>query len=311
MAERNVVLAKNVDVSKFKYSAPRTLENQSKSVYLNYEGSPLTIQTPLLRLPYGIGDWNDKNNKDDKESDNKMKKYDLNFSFDGHDTNPKIKELLDKMLEIEKKIIDDAFENRLIWLEDDYDGIKSVVGKLFTPIVKYDKDKVTKKPTGKYPPTVKCKLPYDTGIDTFRFVSQDMNGDEIDFKTIMRSLKGAKARLIIQLSSIWIAGGRFGCIWKIVRGRFEVTKPSAVDFIEDSDVEDAGDAGDDGEDADVSEKVAILTGAVSKVAVTAIPDSEEEDTEEVAEAEEDEDSEDDEPPPPPPPPASKKKTTKK
>ena len=237
-----------------------------------------------------------------------MKKYDLNFSFDGHDTNPKIKELLDKMLEIEKKIIDDAFENRLIWLEDDYDGIKSVVGKLFTPIVKYDKDKVTKKPTGKYPPTVKCKLPYDTGIDTFRFVSQDMNGDEIDFKTIMRSLKGAKARLIIQLSSIWIAGGRFGCIWKIVRGRFEVTKPSAVDFIEDSDVEDAG---EDGEDADVSEKVAILTGAVSKVAVTAIPDSEEEDTEEVAEAEEDEDSEDDEPPPPPPPPASKKKTTKK
>jgi hypothetical protein len=304
MAERNVVLAKNVDVSKFKYSAPRTLENQSKSLYVNYEGSPLTIQTPLLRLPYGIGDWNDKN-ADDKSNDAKAKKYDLNFSFDGHESNPKIKELLDKMLEIEKKIIDDAFENRLIWLEDDYDGIKSVVGKLFTPIVKYDKDKVTKKPTGKYPPTVKCKLPYDTGIDTFRFVSQDMNGDEIDFKTIMRSLKGAKARLIIQLSSIWIAGGRYGCIWKIVRGRFEVTKPSAVDFIEDSDVEDAGE--DAGEDADVIDKVAVLTGAVSKVAVTAVPDSEDE-AEEVVE--EDEDSED-EAPPPPPPPAPKKKTTKK
>jgi hypothetical protein len=306
MAERNVVLAKNVDVSKFKYSAPRTLENQSKSLYVNYEGSPLTIQTPLLRLPYGIGDWNDKN-ADDKSNDAKAKKYDLNFSFDGHESNPKIKELLDKMLEIEKKIIDDAFENRLTWLEDDYDGIKSVVGKLFTPIVKYDKDKVTKKPTGKYPPTVKCKLPYDTGIDTFRFVSQDMNGDEIDFKTIMRSLKGAKARLIIQLSSIWIAGGRYGCIWKIVRGRFEVTKPSAVDFIEDSDVEDAG------EDADVIDKVAVLTGAVSKVAVTAVPDSEDE-ADEADEAEEvveeDEDSED-EAPPPPPPPAPKKKTTKK
>jgi len=305
MAERNVVLAKNVDVSKFKYSAPRTLENQSKSVYLNYEGSPLTIQTPLLRLPYGIGDWNEKNIKDDKEADNKIKKYDLNFSFDGHDNNPKVKELLDKMLEIEKKIIDDAFENRLIWLEDDYDGIKSVVGKLFTPIVKYDKDKVTKKPTGKYPPTVKCKLPYDTGIDTFRFVSQDMNGDEIDFKTIMRSLKGAKARLIIQLSSIWIAGGRFGCIWKIVRGRFEVTKPSAVDFIEDSDVEIEDDAD---ESTDVASKVAVLTGTVEKTVLTSVPDSDEDVEEEIAE--EEEDSEDEAPPPPPPPP-TKKKTTKK
>jgi hypothetical protein len=304
MAERNVVLAKNVDVSKFKYSAPRTLENQSKSVYVNYDGSPLTIQTPLLRLPYGLGDWNDKN-ADDKTNTDKIKKYDLNFSFDGHENNPKVKELMDKMLEIEKKIIEDAFENRLTWLEDDYDGIKSVVGKLFTPIVKYDKDKVTKKPTGKYPPTVKCKLPYDTGIETFRFVSQDMNGDEIDFKTIMRSLKGAKARLIIQLSSIWIAGGRYGCIWKVVRGRFEVTKPSAVDFIEDSDVEI------DEVEGDIADKVAVLTGAVSKVAVTTVPDSEEEAEEAEEVAEEDDDSEEEEPPPPPPPPATKKKTTKK
>ena len=280
MAERNVVLAKNVDVSKFKYSAPRTLENQSKSVYVNYEGSPLTIQTPLLRLPYGIGDWNDKN-ADDKNNTDKIKKYDLNFSFDGHENNPKVKELMDKMLEIEKKIVEDAFENRLTWLEDDYDGIKSVVGKLFTPIVKYDKDKVTKKPTGKYPPTVKCKLPYDTGIETFRFVSQDMNGDEIDFKSIMRSLKGAKARLIIQLSSIWIAGGRYGCIWKIVRGRFEVTKPSAVDFIEDSDVEI------DEADGDIADKVATLTGATAKVAIanTVVPESDDDDAEEIGDDE--------------------------
>jgi phosphoribosyl-ATP pyrophosphohydrolase len=206
-------------------------------VYVNYEGSSITIQTPLVRLPYGIGDWNEKNAEGKPSGEDKPKKYDLNFSFDGMDSNPKIKELLDKMNEIEKKITEDAFENRLAWLDDDYDGIKSVVSKLFTPIVKYDKDKVTKKVVNKYPPTVKCKLPYDTRSDIFTFVSQDMNGEEIEFKTIMRNLKGAKARLIIQLSGIWIAGGRYGCTWKVVRGRFEVTKPNVVDFVEDSDVE--------------------------------------------------------------------------
>mgnify|MGYP006269154417 CR=1 FL=1 len=295
MAERNVVLAKNVDVSKLKYSAPRTLENQSKSVYVNYEGSPITIQTPLVRLPYGVGDWNDK--PDEKPTGEvKQKKYDLHISFDGIDANPKIKELFDKMQEIENKIAEDAFENRIAWLDDDFDGIKSVVKKLFTPIIKYDKDKVTKKPTGKYPPTLKCKLPYDTRADIFTFVSQDMNGEEIEFKTIMRSLKGAKARLIIQLSGIWIAGGRFGCTWKVVRGRFEVTKPTAVDFIDDSDVEVP-------DEDEVTEKLAT-TSITPKTTVESSEEEQEDDGDE-------DDSEIDEPPPPPPPPASKKKTTKK
>jgi hypothetical protein len=300
MAERNVVLAKNVDVSKFKYSAPRTLENQSKSVYVNYEGSPLTIQTPLVRLPYGIGDWNDKNAESNKNGEEKQKKYDLNFSFDGADSNPKVKELLDKMQEIEKKIVEDAFENRIAWLDDDFDGIKSVVSKLFNPIVKYDKDKVTKKATGKYPPTLKTKLPYDTRSDIFTFVAQDMNGDEIDFKTIMRSLKGAKARLIIQLSGIWIAGGRYGCTWKVVRGRFEVNKPTAVDFIEDSDVDVPDEAEDDDEDTDA------ITAKTTKLEIKQeiVEDDDEEE-------EEEEDDDDDEPPPPPPPPAPKGKGGKK
>ena len=303
MAERNVVLAKNVDVSKIKYSAPRTLDNQSKSIYVNYEGSSITIQTPLVRLPYGVGDWNDKNVDEKSTGETKQKKYDLSFSFDGVDSNPKIKELLEKMQEIENKIAEDAFENRIAWLDDDFDGIKSVVKKLFTPIIKYDKDKVTKKPTGKYPPTMKCKLPYDTRAEIFTFVSQDMNGEEIDFKTIMRSLKGAKARLIIQLSSIWIAGGRFGCIWKVVRGRFEVTKPTAVDFIEDSDVEVADE--DETEDStnNLTEKMNNVTIA-SKTTVVESSEEEEDDNE-------NDDSEIDEPPPPPPPPATKKKTTKK
>jgi hypothetical protein len=130
-----------------------------------------------------------------------------------------------------------------------------------------------------------------------------MNGEEIDFKTIMRSLKGAKARLIIQLSSIWIAGGRFGCIWKVVRGRFEVTKPTAVDFIEDSDVEVPDE--DETEDStnNLTEKMSNVTIA-SKTTVVESSEEEEDDNE-------NDDSEIDEPPPPPPPPATKKKTTKK
>jgi hypothetical protein len=306
MGDKNVILAKQVDVSKFKYSTPRTLDNQSRSVYVNYEGGGLAIQTPLMSLPYGLGDWNDKNEESGKKD--AIKKYDLNISFNGADSNPKVKELLDKMVEIEKKITDDAFENRVAWLNDDYDGIKSVVNKLFTPIVKYDKDKATKKIVGKYPPTMKLKLPYDSKNETFTFIAQDMGGDDVEFKSIMRNLKGAKARLIIQLSGIWIAGGRFGCIWKVVKARFEITKARNVDFIEDSDVE-VDEEKEKDEDDELLKADALANAFAKKTTVEESDASDSEEEAEAAEEEEENDSEIEEPPPPPP--VKKTSATKK
>ena len=45
----------------------------------------------------------------------------------------------DKMQEIERKIKDDAFNNRLTWLRDDFDGMKAFTDKMFSPFIKYDK----------------------------------------------------------------------------------------------------------------------------------------------------------------------------
>ena len=140
MSLNSVIVPSQVDVSKLKYSEPKQLENQSKTVYVNYDGDKLTIQTPLVNIPYNINDFNDENTK--------YKKFDINFSFAGMDSNPKVKQFFDKMVEIEEKIKSDAFKNRQLWLRDDYDGIKKVVDKLFFPIIKYDKDKETGKVLG-------------------------------------------------------------------------------------------------------------------------------------------------------------------
>lgn len=339
MSRSNVVLAKNINVSKLKFSEPKTLSNGSSTVYINYEGEKLTIQTPVMRLPYGLGDWNDKNNAG-KKAEDAIKKYDLSVSFTDYDSNPKMKTLLDKMHEIEKRIIEEAFEHRVSWLQDDYEGSKTLVGKLFWPIVQIDKDKQTKKVVGKYPPTMKLKLPYDNRNDVFSFEAQDMEGSAVDFKEIMGALKGAKARLIIQLSGLWFAGGRYGCTWKVVRSMFEVTTKRAIaQFIVDSD-DDIDDAAqeEDEEDEDLAEDAATAVAASLKnvslksASAPAPPapapvvqeapvaeeedEKEEEDAEEDAEEEEeeDDDSEVDEPPPPPPPvkkPAAKKATAKK
>lgn len=298
-------LPKNVDVNKFRYSELRTLASGAKTVYVNYGVEKLTIQTPVLSVPYGIGEPYDVKEaiKNGTVVPDKEKKYDLTVSFRGIDDNPKVKIFHDKLKEIETKIIDDAFNNRLSWFKDDFDGNKSFVSKLFTPIVKVDKDPNTGKPVGKYPPTFKAKLPYDNKSNSFMFDSFDMENNELDFNKIINHLKGAKAQLIIQLTGIWFAGGKYGCSWKVVSSKFQLQQSSKFNFLQESDAEEEN---EEEEDDDIVDSEAMKNLNLT----TEANDFEQEEDEE----EEDEEVEvEDEPEPEPEPVIVKavKKTTAK
>lgn len=246
------ILPKNINIANFKYSEVKTLTSGAKSVYINYATGKLRIQTPVMYIPYGVneGGFDDKNAKQDpKKGEKKEKKYDLTLSFKGHDENPKIESFLTKLKEIESKVIDDAFENRQPWFKDDFDGQKIIVTKMFSPIIKVDKDKNTGKVLGKYPPTIRFKLPYDNENDRFSFNSYNMNGEVIDLNDILTKLKGGKAQLIVELNSIWFAAGKFGCTWKLITGKFQRSISNDITFIDDSDTEKT-ETKDDDEDED-------------------------------------------------------------
>lgn len=246
------ILPKNINITNFKYSEVKTLTSGAKSVYINYATGKLRIQTPVMYIPYGVneGGFEDKNAKQDpKKGEKKEKKYDLTLSFKGHDENPKIESFLTKLKEIESKVIDDAFENRQPWFKDDFDGQKIIVTKMFSPIIKVDKDKNTGKVLGKYPPTIRFKLPYDNENDRFSFNSYNMNGEVIDLNDILTKLKGGKAQLIVELNSIWFAAGKFGCTWKLITGKFQRSISNDITFIDDSDTEKT-ETKDDDEDED-------------------------------------------------------------
>jgi hypothetical protein len=232
------LLPKNVEISKLKYSEVKTLSSGSKSVYVNYATGKLRIQTPVLFMPYGIGEgYEDKSVKNPEIKKNIDKKYDLTVSFKGHDENPKILTFLEKMREIEQEIIDKAFEYRLEWFKDDYDGNKAFVARMFSQMIKVDKDPKTGKPVGKYPPTLKVKVPYDGLNDKFKFDCYDMENNEIEFTNVISKLKGGRTQLIIELTGIWMAGGKYGCTWKIVSSKFQLSQSNKMAFIEDSDTE--------------------------------------------------------------------------
>ena len=299
----NVLLAKNFNVDKLKYSELKIMKSGAKSVYINYNGNKVNLQTPILNIPYGVNDNMQFIKKDDTRKDEE-RKYDITVSFKGMDENPKIKQFYDKMKELEQKIIDDAFTNRLAWFKNNCSGNKDFVSAMFTPIVKHDKDKVTGEYANKYPPTFKAKIPYNSSENKFDFDCYDMDNNEINFNDILANLKGGKAQFIIQLSGIWFSAGIFGCSWKIVSSKFQQINMSKPTFVPDSD-DELNNGGDDDDDDDISvdndivakitqkQPVADKKTVVEKPSVVAkpvqpvIPDEEEDDEEEEDDDEED------------------------
>lgn len=261
----NVLLAKNFDVENLKYSELKVMKSGAKSVYINYKGNKVNLQTPVLNIPYGVNDNMQFIKKDENRKDEE-RKYDVTVSFKGMDENPKIKQFHDKMKELENKIIDDAFANRLVWFKNNYGGNKDVVSNMFTPIVKHDKDKLTGEYANKYPPTFKAKIPYNSFENKFEFDCYDMDNNETNFNDILANLKGGKAQFIIQLSGIWFSAGMFGCSWKIVSAKFQQINTSKITFVADSD--DDNDKDDEDED-DISVDNDVIAKITTKPAASA------------------------------------------
>ena len=299
----NVLLPKQFNVDKIKYSEMKIMKSGAKSIYVNYQGYKINIQTPVLNIPYGVND-NMQFIKDDPKRKDETQKYDITVSFNGIDENQKIKVFHDKLIELENKILEDAFANRVAWFKNNFDGNKGTVSNMFSRIIRRDKDKETGMFADKYPPTFKAKIPYDSSEDKFDFDSYDMDNNEIDFKDYVSNLKGGKAQFIIQLNGIWFSAGMFGCSWKIVSGKFQKVNSSKITFVKDSDDDNVDDEDDDDieVDAEVISKsvqkpqVATVATTVSKTPVVSSKneEDEEEDDEEEEEQEEEEEEDDEE-----------------
>ena len=108
-------------------------------------------------------------------------------------------------------------------------------------------------------------MPYDGINDKFNFDAFDMENNDIVFTDVIKKLKGGKTQLIIELTGIWMAGGKYGCTWKVISGKFQLAQNNKMTFIVDSDTEKAAndDEEDDEEELDVSKELSEVKVANS------------------------------------------------
>ena len=234
---------------------------------MNYDSKPLQVQTSKMRIPFGLGRF-------ENESTGNVS-YSLQLEFSKWDTDARAREFHAMMTSMDEKIVDDAVKNAGPWLKQKK-ASREVCKALYKRKVCAYVDKDTGEPSDRYPPMMRVKVPFWDG----KFNCEVYNDAKelVDPETAL--VKHATVQAILRCERLWFASGNFGVGWRVVQLR--VSPPdrlSSFAFVSDSEASDSDDSDSDDDDA----------GSSGGVAVEAVVSDDDTDSDE-------EESEDDEPP---------------
>lgn len=207
--------------SDMKYTKPKvnSVGGRSVGIVNSKTSTVLNLSSPLM-LTWGVQSFTD--DKSGKVS------YDLALQFpnEGFET-PATKKFLENMSAFEKKIKEDAITNSKEWFSKPK-MTSDAVDALWTPILKYPKNKDTLEADLTRAPTIKVKLPFWEGTwkklelyDTdMRPVFPDAMNPALSPQDLIA--KGSHIAVSIQCGGIWFANGKFGVTWKLFQA---IVKP--------------------------------------------------------------------------------------
>jgi len=201
----NVLFPRDVDISEIEFSDVRPYGDKAKIVYVNHNKSPIVIQTPIMKTPYGISGF---------EADNGNVKYSLDLSFGS--TNPRVGELREFLDTLDDKILDTSVWKSLDWFKKKNQS-RDVSDALFTRSVKLATE--NGEITDKYPPTFKMKVANYDG--KFKPIVFNCQREQLDNDLDSLVSKGQRLTAIVKLNGIWLAGGKFGLVWDLQQIKLE------------------------------------------------------------------------------------------
>jgi hypothetical protein len=217
------VLAKNFDTSKITIAELKPLKSGASQAYVNYSSERLVLQSAReMRTPFGFNVW----------GEGAAKKYSINLSFDGMDTNQSMKDFYDAMKRLDEYMIDLGVKNAREWFKKDMS--RELVADKYTPIIKLAKDE-------KYAPTIKLtigerrdKQGTPLGGFTPDLVDAKRNkvNDELD-KVLVRN---STLTALIDVGGMWKSNVGYGLTLRLKSAMVHSSPSnSSSDFVVDDD----------------------------------------------------------------------------
>ena len=209
------------------YSSPKATSQGAKSVNIlnKHVKKGLVLSTPLM-LTWGAGDFVDE------KTGVRDGKFSLALQFPSKEySNQDTDAFLGNMKALENKIKSDALVYSKEWFGKVHKSLE-VVEALWTPMLKYPKDKTTGEYDYNKSPTLKIKLQQWEGEWKFEIYDEDEEKifpgsptlpavNPLDYLK-----KGTNIMCLIQFAGIWFVNGKFSASWKLVQA--VVQKPKAT-----------------------------------------------------------------------------------
>jgi hypothetical protein len=164
--------------------------------------------------------------------------------------------------DLDALLVEKGIENSLTWLKMK-NAQPVVVEALLNRTIKQSKDKATQEPDGKYPDTMRIRVPVSKeGKLMCSFFNKE--GSEVtDIEVLQKLKRGARVSMILECAGVYFASGKFGYTsWQVYQCRIK-QEPSSYGvprgkcLITDSDDDTA-------EVATVAPKSATVLPAVAK-----------------------------------------------
>lgn len=194
-----------------RYSAPKANASGGKSINIlnNATKGGLRVATPLM-LTWGASEF---------EGNGKFEMA-LQFPSEEYKTDD-LTIFLRNMTAFEQKIKDDALTYSKDWFGKAHKS-PEVVEALWTPMLKYSKNKDTGEFDYNKPPSLRVKIPIWEGVWKCEVYDEDENklfpnpanplATPIDFLQ-----KGVHVACVLQCGGLWFANGKFGLTWKLIQ----------------------------------------------------------------------------------------------
>ena len=214
MATNAIVSVSNLDISKVTFGEIRQNKAGGKTVPIKYNGQSLMIRLPKVSYPMGVAV---------RESENGTN-YTLMATLKGCD--PFVKEraaaesgelgsLYNFLLDITTRLLDTATANSSKWFGKarSRDVLQDVMKQSISPSV----EKVNGEwvPTGKYPPSLRMKVPVYDGRVAMDVVDSTGKAVEVTVDNIQEIFPKRVEASVVVTPSVYVSGQGFGVTWRV------------------------------------------------------------------------------------------------
>jgi len=211
----HIVKIEQLEVSSIDMSLPKDNQNnQGKTIFLNLHQKPLSIQTPKVKVPFGVSPVTDPKTK-------KLLKYALSLSFQNN------ADLETKFTDIERKFFQHANRNSplIFGVRKSSDTVKEFFKTNINPSPFHELTEKEQERAEKYPRSLSTRLERKMNKD--KSISQEFTvsifvGNKKPYEQVVMTEenydtiipKGSEVRAILSCKG-WIVDKKFGITWRV------------------------------------------------------------------------------------------------